>query len=115
MIGFEVCNLGASGRTASVALQAISEVFEVHPKVVVLILGANDALRGLSRSQTKENILQMVNKLKAQGIMVVLAGIDSRRSDIPRFLKDLHGLDAAFSQALDMLRVVPAMSPQNAR
>lgn len=164
LIGFEVCNLGASGRTTSVALKAISEVLEVHPKVVVLILGANDALRGLSRSQTKENILQMVNKLRAQGIMVVLAGIDSRRSDIPKFLKDLHGLyveiandlsddvlfipsamdgilgdpelttsdgmhpngkgyqrlaknlfDAAFSQALDILMAVPAISPHNAR
>lgn len=164
LMGFEVCNLGASGRTTSVALEAISEVLEVHPKVVVLILGANDALRGLSRSQTKENILLMVDKLKAQGIMVVLAGIDSRRADVPKFLQDLHQLyveiandlsndvlfipsamdgilgdpelttsdgmhpngkgyrrlaqnlfDAAFSQAMDILRTVPALSPQDSR
>ena len=164
LMGFEVCNLGASGRTTSVALDAMSEVLEVHPKAVVLILGANDALRGLSSLQTKENILQMVNKLRAQGILVVLAGIDSRRPDIPKFLKDLHSLyleiaselsddvlfipsamdgilgdpeltssdgmhpngkgyarlaqnlfDAAFSQALDMLRAIPAMSPNNPR
>lgn len=164
LMGFEVCNLGVSGRTTSVALDAMSEVLDAQPKVVVLILGANDALQGLSRLQTKENILKMVNKLRAQGILVVLAGIDSRRLDIPKFLKDLHSLyleiaselsddvlfipsamdgilgdpeltssdgmhpngkgyarlaqnlfEAAFSQALDILRAIPATSPNNPR
>jgi lysophospholipase L1-like esterase len=164
LMGFELCNFGVSGRTTSVALDAMSEVLDAQPKAVVLLLGANDALRGLSSLQTKENILQMVNKLKAQGVMVVLAGIDSHRSDIPKFLKDLHTLyveianelsddvlfipsamdgilgdpaltssdgmhpnsrgyarlaqnlfDAAFSQALDMLRAIPAMSPNHTR
>jgi acyl-CoA thioesterase I len=111
LLGFEVCNLGVSGRTTSVALQAMAEVIAVKPKAVVLILGANDALRGTPRLETKQNIITIVNRLRENNILVVLAGIDSRQPDIPKFLKNLHTLYEEISAELpnDVIFVPSAM------
>lgn len=100
MIGFEVCNLGASGRTTSVALEALPEVLVVQPKVAILILGANDALRGISTHTTKENIKAIVKDLAARGVLVVLGGIGSHQENFPNYLNALQGLHAEIAREL---------------
>ena len=92
MIDMEICNFGASGRTTSVAREAISEVLSVQPKVVILILGGNDALRGISAWNTKENIRSIVATLVAAGSLVVLGAVEVSDSSSPNYLASLQGL-----------------------
>jgi len=43
--------------------------------VVILELGGNDGLRGLSLSETRSNLEQIIQKLQEASVTVVLAGI----------------------------------------
>jgi acyl-CoA thioesterase-1 len=45
------------------------------PKIVLLELGANDALRGLSIEQTQNNLRKMIQLSKQSGAKVLLFGI----------------------------------------
>lgn len=46
-----------------------------QPDIVLLELGANDALRGLSLAMTKNNLLEMIRLVKAAGARPFLAGM----------------------------------------
>jgi acyl-CoA thioesterase-1 len=50
-------------------------ILKNEPELVILELGANDGLRGLSVDQTKSNLRQIVEQLKEAGAAVVLAGM----------------------------------------
>ena len=45
--------------------------------VLVVALGANDALRGLTTQQTQENLSQIVEQALARNIQVVLCGMEA--------------------------------------
>ena len=111
MIGVEVCNLGASGRTTLVALEALPEVHAVQPKIVIIILGANDALRGVTPQITKENIKTIVKDLTARGVLVVLGGVGLRHENSPGYFEALQSLYAEIARELsrDVLFVPEAM------
>lgn len=90
MIGFEVCNRGTSGRTSTIALEALHEVYESQPRAVIIILGANDTLRGISRQQTKNNIKAIAQNLIARGVLVVLGGVNSDSKFTTKLLEGLQ-------------------------
>jgi len=48
---------------------------ELRPEVVIIELGGNDGLRGLSLDVTRENLQQMIDLSRNAGANVVLAGI----------------------------------------
>jgi acyl-CoA thioesterase-1 len=48
---------------------------EGHVDLVILELGANDALRGLDPKRTETNLETMITRIKAQGVRVLLAGM----------------------------------------
>src|SRR5580698_7838817 len=74
--GYEVVNASVSGETSSGGLQRLPRALEIHqPEIVVLELGANDALRGLPLSVAKENLTKMVQLSQASGARVLLVGI----------------------------------------
>jgi acyl-CoA thioesterase-1 len=50
-------------------------LIQENPSHVILALGANDGLRGLSLSQTEENLRQMIRLAKSHGARVLLVGI----------------------------------------
>src|SRR5215831_13142569 len=71
---YRVVNAGISGDTTSGGLSRIDSALAVHPKIVILELGANDGLRGLPIHEVKRNLEQMIVKCQAAGAKVVLAG-----------------------------------------
>jgi acyl-CoA thioesterase-1 len=46
-----------------------------QPDIVILELGANDALRGVDPAVTRSNLATMINKIQAAGAKVLLTGI----------------------------------------
>jgi acyl-CoA thioesterase-1 len=50
-------------------------VLQHQPKIVILELGANDALRGLPLFQIEQNLAIMIEQLQKTEVTVVLAGM----------------------------------------
>ena len=71
----EVVNAGVSGDTTSGGLARLDWSVPDGTDLVILELGANDMLRGLSPSITGQNLDKMLAGLKKRGIPVVLAGM----------------------------------------
>ncbi|WP_305806191.1 arylesterase [Stenotrophomonas sp. YIM B06876] len=72
-----IVNASVSGETTSGALTRLPALLQKHrPKVVVIELGGNDALRGLSPAQLRSNLDRMVVLSADSGARVLLLGID---------------------------------------
>lgn len=72
---YEVINSGVSGETSRGALSRVDFILSQEPDIVILEIGANDALRGIDLSSTEQNIDEIITRLKASGITVILAGM----------------------------------------
>ncbi|MFM2279608.1 MAG: hypothetical protein RLZZ444_1839 [Pseudomonadota bacterium] len=70
-----IANAGVSGDTSADGLARIDWSVPDGTDGVILELGANDALRGLSPEESRKNIEAMIIRLKERGIPVLLAGI----------------------------------------
>lgn len=73
----EVVNAGISGDTTAGGLSRVEWVLEPRVKVLVVALGANDALRGTPPSATRENLSKIVATAKDRGVMVLLVGMEA--------------------------------------
>jgi acyl-CoA thioesterase-1 len=71
-----VSNASISGDTTSGGLARLPATLKQHhPKVVVIELGGNDALRGLPMSDTRKNLDAMTVMAQAAGARVLIAGM----------------------------------------
>lgn len=70
-----VINSSVSGDTTAAGLARLDWALVEKPDAVLLELGANDALRGMEPAQTRDNLAQIIEKLRAQDIDVLLAGM----------------------------------------
>jgi len=70
-----VINSSVSGDTSAAGLARLDWALVDKPDAVLLELGANDALRGVEPSQTRDNLAQIIEKLRAMDINVLLAGM----------------------------------------
>lgn len=68
-------NAGVSGDTSSGGLDRLDWAVGEGVDAVIVELGANDALRGIDPSVTRRNVDQIVTRLKARGIAVLLSGM----------------------------------------
>ena len=74
--GWRVVNASISGETtAGGAARIAKELKRVRPQIVVIVLGANDGLRGLPLEQTKKNLDSMIQRAKAANARVLLVGM----------------------------------------
>jgi acyl-CoA thioesterase-1 len=74
--GYRVVNASISGDTTASGLTRLPRLLAEHkPAVVIIELGGNDGLRGLSLEQMKHNIGAMVAKARARRARVLLVGI----------------------------------------
>lgn len=75
--GFDVAitNAGVSGDTSSGGLQRLDWSVGKDVDLVILELGANDALRGIDPSVTRKSLTQIVTRLRAGGKNILLTGM----------------------------------------
>jgi len=75
-IAATVVNASISGDTSSGGRARFPSLLAQHkPSLVVLELGANDALRGLPLADTESNLLQITKAAQAAGAKVLIVGI----------------------------------------
>jgi acyl-CoA thioesterase-1 len=72
---YRVENQGVSGDTTTDGLARIQNVMDAHPALVLLEFGGNDGLRGIPVEASKQNLADMIEKLKEARIPLVLLGI----------------------------------------
>jgi acyl-CoA thioesterase-1 len=72
----EVINGSVSGSTSSGGLnRAEWTLSEANIDLMILCLGANDMLRGISPKETKKNLEKIINIAQNKNIKVILAGM----------------------------------------
>lgn len=75
-----VVNAGVSGDTSMGGLARLDWSLGDHPDLVIVELGANDALRGLSPQQTRENLDSILSRLRQNGVQALLTGMKAPRN-----------------------------------
>ena len=68
-------NAGISGSTSASAPSRMQWYVRVKPDIVILALGGNDGLRGLSVQHMKKNLGKAINLARINNIRVLLAGM----------------------------------------
>lgn len=75
-IDYRVVNASISGDTTSGGRSRLPALLKQHqPKLVIVELGANDALRGLALTMTQDNLNEIVASSKRAGAQVVVVGM----------------------------------------
>ena len=72
---YQVVNAGVSGETTAGGVRRVSWALNSKPAIVILELGGNDGLRGLSLKETKANLERIIQQFKQASVTVVLAGM----------------------------------------
>jgi acyl-CoA thioesterase-1 len=74
---FRVINGGLSGETTAGGLSRLDWFLVEEPYLFVLELGGNDGLRGIALTETKKNLLAIVDKVQAKypNTKIILAGM----------------------------------------
>lgn len=69
-----IINASISGETTQGGVSRLAPLLKEAPNIVILELGANDALRGYPLKTTKNNLIKMINDSKQAGAKVLLIG-----------------------------------------
>ncbi|MCL6220864.1 arylesterase [Zunongwangia pacifica] len=74
---YSVVNAGLSGETTASGLNRLDWVFKQNVDILVLELGANDGLRGVSLDETRKNLEQIINTAREKNpdVKIILAGM----------------------------------------
>ena len=74
--GVPIVNAGRRGDTTGDALARLDrDVLARDPRVVIVLLGGNDFLRRVPRARTFENLTRIIERIRARGAGVILAGV----------------------------------------
>ncbi|MSP75509.1 MAG: arylesterase [Rhodospirillaceae bacterium] len=85
-------NHGVSGDTTAGGVERIDWMLADKPDIVLVELGANDALRGSDPASAERNLDAIVAKLKDAGVTVWLAGMLAPRNYGPEYAAQFDGL-----------------------
>jgi len=96
-IAVDVTNAGVSGDTASDGLSRVAWSVPDGTEVVIVELGANDALRGIDPALTKSALDKILSKLGDRHIAVLLAGMRAPRNMGPDYVKAFDALYPALA------------------
>lgn len=102
---WKVVNAGVSGDTTAGGVRRVSWLLKSKPEIVVVVLGANDGLRGIPISQIESNLQKMVAMVVANGARPVLVGMQMP----PNYGEDYRTKFAAIWPRLAAASQVPLM------
>jgi acyl-CoA thioesterase-1 len=94
----DVINAGVSGDTTAGGLSRIDWALGDKPDAVMVVLGGNDALRGLPPEAMRDNLDGILGRTQDKGLPVLLAGMKAPLNMGSEYGADF---DAAFHGALE--------------
>lgn len=75
-VGVPVINAGRNGDTTAAALERLDQdVLSLNPRVVIVLLGGNDFLRGVPKDETFRNLRAIVERIRERGSAVILVAV----------------------------------------
>ena len=84
--GYQVINASVSGETSGGGRERLPRALQLHqPGIIILELGANDALRGLPVEGIRDNLAGMVQLSQAARARVLLVGMRMPPNYGPRY------------------------------
>lgn len=88
---FKVVNAGISGETSSGTLSRINWVISsLKPDMVILVIGANDGMRGIDSNLLKQNLDQIISTLKEKDIQIIMGGMKMLPNLGPDYVKEFE-------------------------
>jgi len=103
---YRVINASISGETTSGGLYRIDALLTTHrPDIIILELGANDGLRGLSLEATRSNLESMIQRAKKSGAKVLLIGMRIPPNYGPSYAEPFHKLFETLAKKYRISRV----------
>ncbi len=94
----EVINAGNSGETSKGGRDRLAWTLADEPDILVLVLGANDMLRGLNPQAMEENLAAILEELQRRGIRVLLAGMKAQRGLGGQYVEAFDGIYPALAE-----------------
>jgi len=73
---YRVVNAGSSGDTTAGGLRRVDWALKNKPEIVIVALGANDALRAQNLASVRQNLDAIVTRFQKAGARVLLAGME---------------------------------------
>lgn len=90
-LSYQVVNASISGDTSAGGRTRLPALLEQHqPDLVVIELGGNDGLRGLSLVSLKDNLSAMVELARQQGSRVIVLGMRIPPNYGPRYTEGFY-------------------------
>lgn len=90
---------GVSGDTTAGGLARVDFSVQADTTVCVVALGGNDLLQGLDPDAMRRNLQQIVQRLKARRIGVVVCGLQAPASLNRRYARDFNAVFPAVAKA----------------
>lgn len=99
----DIVNAGVSGDTTTGGLGRLDWSVQDGTEAVILVLGANDMLRGMEPEIARKNLSDMIKRLKERKIEVLLAGMRAAPNLGADYAKKFDAIYAELAKEHDIL------------
>ena len=100
---YQIVNASISGDTTANARARLPQALASHaPAVVLLELGGNDGLRGLSLKAMQANLAAMIASLQAAGAQLLLIGVQLPPNYGPRYTERFQAIYRELAREYDI-------------
>lgn len=105
---YSVVNAGLSGETTASGLNRLDWVFKQNVDILVIELGANDGLRGVSLEETRSNLEEIIKiaREKNPEVKIILAGMQIPPNMGEEYTSEFRSLFPELSKEYD-LELIP--------
>jgi len=105
-LDYEIVNAGVSGDTSAGGLRRLDWSLDGNVRVLIVALGANDGLRGLSTSEMKKNLAAVLDRARERNVPVILAGMEAPPNYGPDYTRDFRSVYTELAAEYDV-RFIP--------
>ena len=100
---YSISNASISGDTTAGGLARIDPILTAQqPEIILLQLGANDGLRGLSPVEMKNNLAEIVRRAQKAGAKVILLGMKIPPNYGKRYVELFYNVYPQLAKELDI-------------
>jgi len=100
---WQIVNASISGDTTANARARLPQALASHePAVVLLELGGNDGLRGLSLTAMQDNLAAMISSLQEAGAQLLLIGVQLPPNYGPRYTERFQAIYQELAREYDI-------------
>ena len=89
-LDYEIVNAGVSGDTSAGGLRRLDWSLDGNVRVLIVALGANDGLRGLSTSEMKKNLAAVLDRARERNVPVIFAGMEAPPNYGPDYTREFR-------------------------